>query len=443
MSFSKDFMWGVATAAYQIEGAYNEDGKGLGIWDTYSRLPNTIKNGENGDISCNHYHLYKNDIKLMKEMGIKNYRFSISWPRVFPDGIGKVNKQGLEFYSDLVDTLLENGITPLVTLYHWNLPNALQRKGGWLNPESSDWFADYTKVIVDHLSDRVTYWITINEPQVFVGLGYKDGVHAPFYKLPTSELTQMSHNILLAHGKAVRTIRQYAKKKAIIGFAPTGPCSIPHSRSTEDIEVARKCSFALDRDNFIFTNSWWGDPIVFGQYPEEAYKALGEDMPSINPGDMAIISEPIDFYGANIYQSQNAFSTPKYPGQPVTSLGWAITPEVLYWSPKFLYERYKLPILITENGMAGCDLVHLDGRVHDDYRIDFLTRYISALKQAAEDGIEVMGYMHWSFLDNFEWAEGYAPRFGLVYVDYLTQRRIIKNSGYWYKKVMGTNGESL
>lgn len=166
-------------------------------------------------------------------------------------------------------------------------------------------------------------------------------------------------------------------------------------------------------------------------------------MPSINPGDMAIISEPIDFYGANIYQSQNAFATPKYPGQPVTSLGWAITPEVLYWSPKFLYERYKLPILITENGMAGCDLVHLDGRVHDDYRIDFLTRYISALKQAVEDGIEVMGYMHWSFLDNFEWAKGYAPRFGLVYVDYLTQRRIIKNSGYWYKKVMGTNGESL
>ena len=443
MGFTSDFMWGVATAAYQIEGAYNEDGKGPGIWDVYSRLSRRIKYSENGDVSCNHYHLYKEDILLMKEMGIKYYRFSISWPRVFPEGITQINEKGLAFYSDLVDTLLANGITPLVTLFHWNYPNALQRKGGWLNPESSEWFAEYVKVIVDCLSDRVKYWITFNEPQVFVGLGYKDGTHAPFYQLPTSELIQMSHNILLAHGKAVRAIRQYAKQSPIIGFAPTGPCVIPDSNKYDEIEAAREKSFSLDEGNFIFSNSWWGDPIIFGRYPEEAYTHFKQHMPIITEEDMKIISTPIDFYGANIYQSQNVFNTQPKQGEPITALGWRITPDALYWSPKFLYERYGLPILITENGMAGTDFIYSDGRIYDSYRISFLSQYIGALKRAIEDSIKVIGYMHWSFIDNFEWAEGYTPRFGLVYVDYETQQRTIKDSGYWYKKVIESNGEII
>lgn len=443
MGFSNDFMWGVATAAYQIEGAYNEEGKGPGIWDVYSRLPQRIKYNENGDISCDHYHLYKEDITLMKEMGIKYYRFSISWPRIFPEGVHNINEKGLAFYSELVDTLLANDITPLVTLYHWNYPNALQRKGGWLNPESSEWFAEYVKVVVNRLSDRVKYWITFNEPQVFVGLGYKDGTHAPFCKLPTSELIQISHNILLAHGKAVRIIREYAKQPPIIGFAPTGPCTIPDSNSDEAIESAREKSFSLDEGSFIFSNTWWGDPIIFGHYPKEAYIHFGKDMPTIAEEEMKIISTPIDFYGANIYQSQNAFNTQPKQGAPTTALGWSITPEVLYWSSKFLYERYGLPILITENGMAGPDFIYSDGHIHDYYRINFLSQYLSALKRAAEDNVKVIGYMHWSFMDNFEWAEGYTPRFGLVYVEYETQRRIIKDSGYWYKKVIQSNGEIL
>lgn len=449
MGFSKDFLWGVATADYQIEGAYNEDGKGLGIWDVYTRLPNKVDNNEKGDIACDHYHRFKEDIKLMKELGIKNYRFAISWARILPNGIGKINEKGLKFYSDLVDELLSNGIEPLVTLYHWNFPNELHRKGGWLNRESSDWFAYYTKVVVDALSDRVRYWMTFNEPQVFLGLGYQRGVHAPFMNLPTSELTQMAHHILLAHGKSVQTIRIHAKKTPIIGFAPTAPCTMPLSDSKEHIEEARNASFDFNEDDFIFSNSYWADPIIFGKYPSKAFELLKENMPKIEDGDMEIISQPIDFYGANIYHSQEAYSPISslydysYQGAPKTEMGWPITPDVLYWSCKFIYERYQLPILMTENGMAGPDFIYSDGKVHDPYRIDFLTKYISSLEQAATEGIPILGYMHWSFMDNFEWAKGYSMRFGLVYVDYRTQQRIIKDSGHWYKKVIESNGVSL
>jgi len=449
MGFNKDFLWGVATAAHQIEGAYNEDGKGPGVWDALVNVPGRVKYSESGNIACNHYHNYKEDIQLMKQMGVKAYRFSISWPRVLPKGVGEVNKKGLQFYSDVVDELLANGIEPLVTLFHWNYPMSLYNQGGWLNESSPEWFEEYVKVVVDRLSDRVKYWITFNEPQMFVLLGHMIGMHAPFLRLSRKEIAQISHNVLLSHGRAVKAIRTYAKQPVKIGFAPQAPCATPEKDTVEAIEQARIKSFACSGVDFAVTNSWWSDPIIFGKYPEDAVEFLGEDMAEIKNGDMELISQPIDFYGANIYSSLAAYGdNSKYAentfqGCSRTTMDWPVTPESLYWSPKFLYERYKLPILITENGMSNTEWVSLDGKVHDPQRIDFLHRYLREYKRAAQDGIELMGYMCWSFMDNFEWAEGYNKRFGLVYVDFNTQKRTIKDSGYWYKSVIESNGEIL
>lgn len=447
MQFSKDFIWGAASAAYQVEGAWNEDGKGLNIWDATCQNGGHIAHNENGNEACDHYHLYLNDIKIMKEMGIRYYRFSINWTRILPEGIGEVNKKGIKFYSDLVDTLLENGIEPMITLFHWDYPFALHKLGGWLNRDSSDWFAEYTKIVIDTLSDRVSYWITINEPQVFIGCGYQIGKFAPFQKASIKELTTMAHNVLLSHGKAVKVIRNYAKKKPIIGFAFATPCFTPDDNTEEEIQKAKKQSFMVTKENFIFGASWWADPIVFGRYPEEAESVFGEDMPEIYPDDMEIISQPVDFYGANLYYDnsiplENGYATNTNIGCSRTMMDWPVTPEVLYWTPKFLYEKYNLPIMITENGMAGMDWIHLDGKVHDTHRIDYVQRYLCALWNASQDGVPILGYMYWSIMDNFEWADGYDKRFGMVYVDYLTQKRTIKDSGYWYKSVIETNGET-
>lgn len=449
MSFSKDFIWGVATAAHQIEGAYNEDGKGPGVWDELVKMPGRVKYCETGNIACDHYHRCKEDVQIMKSLGVKAYRFSISWPRVLPEGIGAVNAKGLQFYSDLVDDLLANGIEPLVTLFHWNFPMHLYNQGGWLNDQSPLWFEEYVKVIVDRLSDRVKYWITFNEPQMFVLLGHMIGMHAPFLKLTRKEIAHVSHNVLLSHGRAVKLIRSTAKTAPLIGFAPQGPCTTPLDDSPAAIEAARAKSFACAENDFAVTNAWWGDPIVLGKYPEDAMAFLGEDKPEINPGDMDLIAQPLDFYGVNIYSSLSAYGNPNAyaenasQGCARTTMNWVVTPESLYWSPKFLFERYKLPILITENGMANCDWVHLDGQVHDPQRIDFLHRYLRELKRAATDGVEIIGYTCWSLMDNFEWAEGYDQRFGLVYVDFKTQKRTIKDSGLWYKEVISENGENL
>lgn len=448
MKFSNEFMWGAASAAYQVEGAYIEDGKGLNIWDAYCQENNKIAHGENGNISCDHYHRFREDVKIMRKIGIKYYRFSLSWTRILPDGIGKVNTKGLQFYSDLVDELILNGIEPLVTLFHWDYPYSLHKKGGWLNNDSSDWFAEYTKIVVDALSDRVKYWMTINEPQVFIGCGYDLGKFAPFEQHNSKDLAQMSHNVLLSHGKAVKIIRDNAKTKPIIGFAFATPCVTPYNNSNEAIEEAKRKSFAFNKDEFIFDTSWWADPIILGDYPQEAYIKLGNNMPEIKPLDLETISQPIDFYGVNIYESkakQNPFGYAEnaYIGCPRTNMGWPITPEALYWSPKFLYDRYKKPILICENGMAGNDWVHLDGRVHDAHRIDYMKRYLRELARSAKEGTDIMGYMYWSIMDNFEWADGYDKRFGLVHVDYVTQKRTIKDSGYWYKNVIQSGGDII
>ena len=448
MSFGKDFMWGAASASYQVEGAYLEDGKGLNIWDVYSNHGNYVAHNETGNVACDHYHRYKEDIALMKQMGMKCYRFSISWARILPDGTGKINEKGIKFYSDLVDELIKNGITPLVTLFHWEYPYALHMKGGWLNPQSSDWFAEYANVVVDALSDRVSCWMTINEPQIFIGLGYSLGVHAPFLKMPVFDIARMSHNVLLAHGKAVKVIRENAVLKPQIGFAFATSCCAPLGKSEEEIEDARKRSFDMDIGNFIFSATWWADPIVFGKYPDQAYELLGKNMPEIKDGDMEIISQPIDFYGTNIYEGRkicmvNGYSEGTYIGNPKTMMEWSVTPETFYWSPKFLYERYGLPVMITENGIANMDWIYIDGKVHDPQREDFITRYLKELKHAADDGIDILGYMYWSVMDNFEWNSGYDKRFGLVYIDYITQKRTIKDSAYYYRSIIEANGENL
>ena len=345
--------------------------------------------------------------------------------------------------------MLANGIEPLVTLFHWDYPLALHQKGGWMNRDSSDWFAEYAKVVVDALSDRVSYWMTINEPQVFIGCGYAIGKFAPFEVHQAKDLTRMTHNVLLSHGKAVQVIRKYAKKKPVIGFAFATPCCTPEDTSPAAVEAAKEKSFAFTKGRFPFETSWWADPIFFGAYPKAAYEILGEEnMPEILPGDMDIISQPVDFYGVNIYESKAAenpdgYAENAYVGCARTQMGWPVTPEALYWSPKFLYERYQKPVLLSENGMACHDWVQLDGRVHDPNRIDFMKRYLRELHRSIQDGAEVMGYMYWSVLDNFEWADGYDKRFGLVHVDYQTQERTIKDSGYFYRDVIATNGEAI
>ncbi len=454
MGFRDNFLWGAASAAYQVEGAWDIDGKGASIWDTLGREPGRIAHGESGDVACDHYHRFREDVALMKELGLKSYRFSISWPRVLPDGTGEPNAAGLRFYSEFVDALLDAGITPLVTLYHWDLPQALYERGGWRNPDSSDWFAAYAKLMAKTLGERVPYWITFNEPQIFMGLGYRVGIHAPFEHASDADIITMSKNVLLAHGKAVRELRCTLGDRIQIGMAPTGDCYLPADDTADAIEAAREKSFLLDKD-FFMSNIWWADPVFLGKLPDGAKARFGDDMYHLSAEDWALVSQPLDFYGFNVYQGAVThgpqahydagahYDEHGYAGCPLTSFNWHLTPSALYYCPKFLYERYRLPVLITENGMADYDWVALDGKVHDPKRIDFLHRYLLELRRAADDGIPVLGYTCWSLIDNLEWASGYDQRFGLIYVDYRTQQRTIKDSGYWYRDVIRTNGENL
>jgi beta-glucosidase len=449
MTFPENFVWGAAAASYQIEGAAYEDGRGLSVWDMLCRQPGRIWEGQSGDVACDHYHRYKEDVALMREMGLQAYRLSVAWPRVLPEGTGAVNAKGLDFYDRLVDELLAANIQPWVTLFHWDFPYALYCRGGWLNPNSSDWFAEYTSLIVDKLSDRVSHWITVNEPQCVAELGHHDGIHAPGDKLGFSEILKISHNILLAHGKAVQTIRAYAKTPAKIGFAPAVGGIIPATQSEADVTAARVASFS-NRDLKLWNVSWWSDPMIFGKYPEDGLKLFGKSMPSFTQAEMDTIHQPLDFYGINLYTGIMVKADPAKEGQaeivkladgfPQTAFPWKVLPDALYWATKFLYERYKLPIVVTENGMSNIDWVSADGQVHDPQRIDFTHSYLNAYQRAISEGAEAWGYFHWSVMDNFEWAEGYKHRFGLVYVDYTTQKRTLKDSAHWYKRVISQNG---
>ncbi len=450
MGFPKNFVWGAAAASYQVEGAAFEDGKGLSVWDMMSHWPGRTWEENHGDVSCDHYHHYQKDVDLMAEIGLQAYRLSISWPRVLPEGIGPVNKKGLDFYDKLIDALLAKKIEPWVTLFHWDYPYALFCRGGWLNPDSPDWFAEYSGVIADRLSDRVTHWMTQNEPQCFIGLGHQSGEHAPGLKLDFPQILQITHHALLAHGKSVQVLRGRAKAKPLIGAAPVGVALIPASDSKADIEAARKRMFSITEKHY-WNNTWYADPMIFGRYPEDGLAVFGKAVPDFPATDMETICQPLDFYGANMYWSDPVRATedggsevvPFPTGPAVTTMGWKVVPETLYWGPRFLYERYKLPIVVTENGIANMDWVHLDGKVHDPQRIDYLRRYLQQYRRAIEDGVEGKGYFNWSVIDNFEWAHGYRQRFGLIYVDYAIQKRILKVYAFWYQEVIRSNGSII
>lgn len=452
MAFKKEFVWGAATASYQVEGAAYEDGKGLQIWDVFCKDSGKVYEGHSGDVACDQYHRYKEDVKLMKEMGLKAYRFSISWARLIPDGIGEINEKGIAYYNNLIDELLANGIEPYVTLYHWDLPYALHLKGGWLNPEITEWFYEYAKLVAERFSDRVTHFFTINEPQCVVSNGYYSGIMAPGYKVGKKDCLQIWHNVLKSHGRAVQALRKHSVQPVKIGMAPCGATYYPASDSPEDIEAARKATFGVLNDDI---NAWsWsigfvGDAIYKGTYPAEFLEKYKEFLPEITKEDMELISQPLDFHGQNIYNAVEVRAgkngeverVKRYEGFAKTAFNWPVTPESLYWPIKFMAERYKVPIYVSENGMSCHDWVSLDGKVHDPSRIDLMHRYILQLKKAAEEGIDVEGYFAWSLLDNFEWGSGYSERFGMIYVDFRTQERIMKDSAYWYRDMIAENGE--
>ena len=450
MPFPRNFAWGAATAAYQIEGAAFSDGRGLSVWDTFCRLPGRVREGHTGETACDHYHRYAEDVGLMRDLGLRAYRFSISWSRVLPEGVSAVNLAGLDFYDRLVDELLAADIEPWATLFHWDYPHALYCRGGWLNPRSPDWFADYTRVIVDRLSDRVSHWITLNEPQAFLALGHQRGLHAPGDQHGRHEVLLATHHALLAHGRAVQVIREHAKQTASIGWAPVGISSVPALDSPADIEAARQNMFQAGQPTElgdVWNNAWFGDPVVLGHYPESGLRAFGDAVPRHSDAEMKIISEPIDFYGANIYNADVIradadgipLKVPPSPGGPVTAFKWDVVPECLYWGPRYLHERYQLPIVITENGLSGMDWIAEDGGCHDPQRSDYLSRHLRELERAIADGTDVRGYFLWSLLDNFEWAEGYRERFGLVHVDFQTQVRTPKDSAFWYRDFIQRN----
>ena len=450
MGFAKDFVWGAATSSYQIEGTGRDSGKGQNIWDVFTKEPGRVYEGHTGDIACDHYHRFREVVAYMKELGLKGYRFSIDWSRVLPEGTGKVNEKGIDFYNALIDELLEQGIEPYITLYHWELPYDIYKRGGWMNPEIVEWFGQYARLVAERFSDRVKYFFTLNEPQCFVGLGFLQGCHAPGVKAPLRDTFEMAHNALKAHGRAVQMLRAYGKQNVQIGYAPTSGMCYPEKETPKDIEAARKALFALpdDLSNWTWNVSWWSDPVILGKYPEEGMKKYEKYLPVITDEDMKLISQPIDFYGQNIYNGRCIrMGTDGRPeevrrpaGFPKTATNWPVTPEALYWGPKFLYERYRKPIYITENGMACHDTVSQDGKVHDPNRIDFLARYLKNLKRAAEE-IDIRGYFQWSLMDNFEWDKGYAERFGIIYVDFETQERIWKDSAYWYRDLIRRNGD--
>jgi len=443
MAFPDGFVWGAATSSYQIEGAAAEDGKGPSVWDLFTRRPGVIWHGHDGQVACDHYHRFEEDVGLMQAIGLGAYRLSICWPRVLPSGTGAINDKGLGFYDRLIDALVAADVDPWVTLFHWDYPQALFERGGWLNPDSPKWFADYTRLVVERLSDRVKHWITLNEPQVFIGYGHREGRHAPGLELTWRETLLAAHHALLAHGLSVQAIRAAARTPSRVGYAPIAMASLPDTESAADLELARRLTFGIRRRS-LWNNTWWMDPVYLGHYPDDGLAMFGEDAPRCPSSDFDTIRQPVDFFGVNAYMAfRPSHEGPGdgWPlGHPRTAFDWPVTPEALYYGPKFLHERYGLPIVITENGLSCRDWISLDGKVHDPQRIDFLARYLRALHRAASEGIPVEGYFQWSMFDNFEWAEGYKERFGLVFVDFATQRRLLKDSAYWYQQVIATNG---
>jgi beta-glucosidase len=428
--FPAEFVWGAATAAYQTEGAAAEDGRGESIWDRFTALPGRIANGETGRVACDSYHRYAEDVRLMRELGLGAYRFSVAWPRVVPEGRGPVNAAGLDFYDRLVDELLASGIEPFATLYHWDLPQALEDRGGWPSRDTVDAFAEYVEAVVARLGDRVSRWITQNEPWVIAWLGYGRGEHAPGRRSDRDALAA-AHHVLLSHGRAVEVIRR-ERPTAQVGITID---VIPiHPLTPSDADLAAM----IEEDGF--RNRWILDPVLRGSYPEDMVRRFERILPPVAEGDMAAISAPLDFLGVNYYRRHVVEAGPNgsgpvvvdVPGGVHTAVGWEVYPDGLYELLLRLHEEYAPPPLyVTENGAAFGD-VRRNGTVEDPERTAYLDRHLDAVARAIADGVQVDGYFVWSLLDNFEWARGYAPRFGLVYVDYETLERVPKQSYHWY-----------
>lgn len=451
--FRDDFIWGVASSAYQIEGKGVKEVAGECIWDRFVKEAGRIADGADADVSCDFIRKYKEDISLMKYMGIRNYRFSLNWSRIMPEGTGQVNEEAVRMYRDMIKFMKEKGIEPFITLFHWEYPQSLQERGGWVSFQSPEWFGRYARVVAENFSDLCEYFITIDEPQCFCNFGHVRGTHAPGYKLPLPLSFQMVHNVLKAHGMAVKALREYAKGPVKVGIAPTFGVPVPESEEAPDIEAAKRAYFGFyeETDNWAWNLSWYLDPVIFGKYPEEGLKKFAAYLPRFSAEDMELISQPVDFIGQGIYNGHAVragdMGEPVFlerkPGAPKTAVGWSVMPECMYWGCRFLYERYKTPVFITENGMSALDVVSEDGRVHDQNRINYLDAHISQLQRAYDEGVDIRGYFLWTFLDNFEWERGYNERFGIVYVDFESLKRTVKDSACWYQQVIGQNGANL
>ena len=442
ITFPKDFIWGVATSAYQIEGAWNEDGKGPSIWDTFTHTPGKIVNNETGDVSVDHYHRYKEDVALMKELGLDAYRFSVAWSRIIPAGTGSINRAGLDFYDSLVDELLRKKIEPYVCLFHYDLPQALQDKGGWPNRDTALAFAEYAHVVTERLSDRVKVWFTHNEPWVTAAAGYFDGSHAPGIKDPVATFKAM-HHLLLSHGLAAEAIRAAAKQPVKVGITLNLNPVHPATGSKKDRDAAMRMDTILNRVML--------DPLLKGTTPMQEF-AVGRMLTGslIRPGDLEKIHS-LDLLGVNYYTRTVVKNDPKFPVvaavqiQPVGneySGMWEIYPEGIHELLLRIWKDYQptCEIMVTENGVPVPDGLDFDGRVRDERRIRYLKNHIFQVHRAIEDGVPVRGYFHWSLMDNFEWALGYAQRFGLLYVDFGTLKRSVKDSGRWFAKVIADDG---
>ncbi|WP_224242835.1 GH1 family beta-glucosidase [Hyalangium gracile] len=422
-----EFQWGVATSAYQIEGAVSEDGRGPSIWDTFSQVPGTIARGDTGEVACDHYHRWEEDLDLLVALGVNAYRFSVAWPRIQPTGRSPTNARGLDFYDRLLDGILARGLRPHLTLYHWDLPQALQDEGGWGQRDTALRFVDFAEVVARRLGDRLESLCTFNEPWVVATLGHEKGIFAP--GLRDRQLAmQVSHHLLVAHGLAVQALRTLVPRVPlgiVLNLSPSYPAR----------PVAADRAKARLEDGLGLR--WYMDPLFQGSYPRDVLEHLGEDAPDVEPGDLALIRQPLDFLGINYYMrnfihAEDPAATP--PGElGFTDMGWEIYPQGLTDLLVRLARDYRLPpIYIAENGAAFVDRLE-GGAVHDVQRVAYLEQHLAAMNAARSQGVDVRGYFAWSFLDNFEWASGYQKRFGLVYVDYGTQRRVLKDSAYWYR----------